>query len=913
MTQTAVIRLHRRRTDHDEATVTLVIDGQTVTARAGDSVLQAAVAAGIYIPALCSHPDLPAVGQDVGAAGGCGLCQVEVTAADTGLEGLQRACQMKVAAGLRVATRTTALQAVRQAALARLLADHPHVCLTCPQRDGCSRVMCCFNNTVEERCCSIMSHCELRKVADYIIIPAATPVYDPQANRLPVVKDEPLYDRDYNLCIDCRRCLVACNEVRGVGCLEVKNTNGRSWVGPVADTLLDSGCKFCNACVEVCPTGALLDRTRAPAQAQAAVAPCTTACPAGIDVPRYVQLAGLGRFAEANAVVREKLPFPAILGRVCHAPCESDCRRGHLDDPLSIRSLKRIAAEHDDGAWRRLQRQDAANGRRVAVVGAGLAGLTVAWYLSGKGYAVTVFEAAAEAGGMARYGIPAFRLPREVLDAEIAEVAARGVEFRFHTRVEELDALFASGFKAVFLGIGAPQGAGLEIPGADLPGVVSGVDFLRQAQAGEDMAPLRGHTAPRISIIGGGDVACDAARVARRLTAGEVELVYRRSRADMPAQPAEVAACLAEGVTLREYCAPLEIMQAEAVSGHGPENEQGRASSRHGPENEQWCASSRHGPENKQWCGSSRHGPENEQGCASSGHGLAVSWAPLQLGRSDARGRRHLEMLRGDAILAGVEALVVATGQRVQVPSGFGLLCDEAAGDGRLRVREDTLLTSRPGVFAGGDAVLGPASLIEAVAQGRQAAAAIDQFLGGDGQIDETLLDELAGAWQTDPWLGPDAAFNRQPGRAVGQLPLAQRRGWDEVELGYGVTDAQAEGSRCLKCNLACTLEGPQLPPTHWFALEAVAVHATPTEPGVLTIHDRDKQVRMIRGVPSLRNALVELLAARPDPDPDGPWFFVYELAHFYSQRESQLLQDYSAQYGGFPPGLAGDELDALF
>lgn len=158
------------------------------------------------------------------------------------------------------------------------------------------------------------------------------------------------------------------------------------------------------------PDGSLARRTHSAVQQRAAVAPCTTACPAGIDVPRYVQLAGLGRFAEANALVREKLPFPGILGRACYAPCESDCRRGNLDDPLSIRSLKRIAAEHDDGQWRVLQRRDVPTGRRVAVIGAEPAGLTAAFYLAKKGHAVTVFEALPDAGGMARYGIPAYRL-----------------------------------------------------------------------------------------------------------------------------------------------------------------------------------------------------------------------------------------------------------------------------------------------------------------------------------------------------------------------------------------------------------------------------------------------------------------------------------------------------------------------
>jgi len=878
MSQVAIITVHRRmagtarqdglgrngaanETARSPAVrLTLQIDGKPVEVRMGETLLAAAAAAGIYIPALCAYPDLPMVcstsqeggGGNGSGGGGCGLCLVELV----GVAGVHHACAVPVAAGLQVITHTASLQQARQTALAQILEHHPHVCLTCPQRDGCSRVMCCFNNTVEERCCSIMSHCALRKVADYIIIPEATPEYDPQANRLPVVRDEPFYDRDYNLCIDCRRCLVACNEVRGVGCLEVKQTNGRRWVGPVADTLMESGCKFCNACVEVCPTGALLDRTLSAVQKQGGVAPCTTACPAGIDVPRYVQLAGLGRFSEANAVVREKLPFPGILGRACYAPCESDCRRGNLDDPLSIRSLKRIAAERDDGRWRELQRRAPPTGRRLAVIGAGPAGLTAAFYLAKKGHAVTVFEAMPAAGGMARYGIPAYRLPRAVIDAEVADVAALGVTFHFDTRIDDLAILEAQGFDALFVAIGAQQAAPLEVPGAGLAGVVDGIGFLREVAQGRRTA------LPQcVTVIGGGDVACDVARSALRL-AGEgaaVELVYRRTRAEMPAHAPEVAACLEEGVQTRFQRTPVAFRKAESVVD-----------------------------------GADRADP-----------GLDIDWVATRLSRPNVLGRRHLEQVPGSMTTDTTDLVIAAVGQ--QVAGLAGLVC---TAEGRIAVDAEGRLVGGGKVFAGGDAVLGPKSLIDAVAQGRQAASAIDRFLGGDGDIDETLLDETGRGWQTDPWIGREEEFNQRRQQAVPRQPVEARRHWDEVEHCYSVADAVAEGQRCLKCNLMHDIGEAQMPPESWHPLEAVAVHALPAESGVYFLFDANKQVLAIKGVADLQAALALLLAQQGD---GVPLFFSIEPAHYYSQRESELLQAYSAQHGRLPPGIGEDALDDLF
>lgn len=838
MNEVFPIHLQRRRLTAREkarqpagATIGITLDGRPLASAAGSNLLEAARQAGIYIPALCAHPELPSACNAETDWGGCGLCLVAVA----GEAELQRACRVMVTEGLQVTSRNPDIEHARQQALAAILADHPHVCLSCPQREGCSRATCSFGHPEAVRCCGIFSHCELRKVADHVVIPPDTPDYRPQhyARPLPVVKDEPFYDRDYNLCIDCRRCLVACNEVRGVGCLEVKQeADGRRWVGPIAETLAASDCMFCNACVSVCPTGALIDRAarmQSAERKQAGQAPCATACPAGIDVPRYVQLAGLGRFAEANAVVREKLPFPRILGRACYAPCETDCRRGGLDDPLSIRSLKRIAAEHDDGRWRELQRRLPPTGKQVAVIGAGPAGLTAAFYLAKLGHAVTIHEAQPEAGGMARYGIPAYRLPREVIADEVAEVAAVGVTFRFNTRLESLQASELQAADAVFVAIGAQQGKPLDAAGPQ-PGVMDGVDFLRAVASGEvESLPAA------VTVIGGGDVACDAARSALRLGAASVEMVYRGPGDRLRAHPGELAAGLEEGVQLRLQSTLQQVARENAA--------------------------------------------------------LCLQWQVADPAAARPAGQTGL--------------LIGAIGQQV---AGLGL-----AG-GLLEVDDELRLAGQRKVFAGGDAVTGPASLIEAVAQGRYAASAIDRFLGGTGEIDEVLLDASWRDWRTPEDIAGDEmhkrGFNQRRVVAAPRRAPVERQGWLEVEGCYPLADACSEGLRCLKCNLMHEMQVAELPPVSRQPLDPAALASVPAAPGVYFIFDAGNALLAIKGVANLQAGLREALEQL-----DGGALHSYrlEIAHFYSQRENELLQAYSEQHGRLPPGIGDDVMDDLF
>ena len=826
----------------------LTIDGQRVTAPEGASVLNAATAAGIYIPSLCAHPDLPPAAQRGhdhagNTDGGCNLCLVQVE----GKAGLEKACALEVRAGMVVRTDTADVAKARQTRLAHILGNHPHVCLTCPNREGCSRSQCSFGNPPETRCCEIFSSCELRKVSDFIGIPNSTPPYKPAA--LPVVRDEPFFDRDYNLCIDCRRCLVACNDVRGVGCLEVKEVDTaqgkRRYVGTIAATLADSGCKFCQACVTVCPTGALTDRTLDPARVEATQVPCKAACPAGIDVPKYVQLAAEGRYGEAVAVVREKLPFPGIVGRACFAMCESACRRNQLDDPLSIRTLKRVAADNDTGIWRQYSKQLPRSGRRAAVIGAGPAGLTVAYYLAKKGHQVTVFDAQPAAGGMARYGIPSYRVPTRVIDGEVAEVEKLGVAFRYNTPVDDIGALMAAGHEAVFIGIGCQGGDRLGIPGDDLPGVVDSPTYLRAATMGLVNTPDGIQTGAKVVVIGGGNVATDNARSSRRLGAA-VDMVYRRTREEMPARAEEFDGCVEEGVNIRYLLAPKAIR------------------------------------------------------AGANGHRLDITFAEMRLGEPDASGRRR-PVETGAEISEGCDLVIAAIGQHPRKFDGFGVNTD---AKGRVVVREDSMLTSRPGVYAGGDCVLGPSTLIESIAQGRIAAAAMDRQLGGDGDIEETLLPD---EWRTDPRIGREEGFNRRRKLHPIMLAPAARTGWDEVELGFDDATARSEAARCLKCNLAPQISHVVLPPESWLEFSAGAIAGVPAEAGVFQLLDGDKAVLMIKGVENLREGLSAQLDAGSEAR-----YFVFEEAAMYTSRESQMIQAYLQQYGKMPGGGA-DELDDLF
>jgi len=719
--------------------VILTIDGRQIAAKEEMTIFEAAVGADIYIPSLCAHPDLPPSGE-------CGLCLVEIE----GEAEFVLSCTTKVAENMVVHTDTPELRQKQRQALKKILSEHPNACLTCWRKERCQPFDICLRNVaVNERCvtCPENGRCELQKVVDYLDI-GDTPI-PYEYRRLPINRDNPFFDLDYNLCIACGRCVSACRDLRGVKALDFIELNGYRVAGPVQGNHKDSGCKFCFACVEVCPTGALVDREARyypPSDWEGYIVPCSQACPAHIDIPRYINLIAQGKYSEALAVIREKVPFPGVLGRVCIHPCEQACRHSQLNDPICIKFLKRFAADHDNGLWKQNSKVAPPTGKRVAVVGSGPAGLTAAYYLAKLGHSATVFEALPQAGGMMRVGIPDYRLPREILDAEIKEIEEAGVEIETNTRIESLDSLFKQGYSAIFLGLGAHRGTRMRVDGEESPGVIDGVTFLRQVNLGEEVK-----IGKRIAIIGGGNAAIDCSRTSLRLGAEKVTIVYRRTRAEMPAAAEEIEEALHEGAEIIFLAAPNRI---SVKDGH-----------------------------------------------------IELECLQMKLGEPDASGRRRPVPIEGSEFTTEFDNVIASIGQATEVPTQFEI--DLSRGN-VIKVNSQTLATNRQGVFAGGDVVTGPASVIGAIAQGRQAASSMDKYLGGSGVIDESL----ASLEEPDSWLGSDAGFADRCQPAMPCLDIKKRlANFAEVELGYDKTTAIEEAKRCLRCDLRLRLSSPMLPP----------------------------------------------------------------------------------------------------
>ncbi|MFP4036300.1 MAG: FAD-dependent oxidoreductase, partial [Desulfobacteraceae bacterium] len=477
------------------------------------------------------------------------------------------------------------------------------------------------------------------------------------------------------------------------------------------------------------------------------ISPCQHACPAGIDVPNYVAAIAAGHYNRAVEIIRERNPFPAVCGRICVHPCELKCRRGELDDPVAIRALKRFAAdwyfEHQDAA---VEPFPVTREERIAVVGGGPAGLTCAYYLAMAGYEVTVFEAQSVAGGMLGIAVPDFRLPAEVIQKEVEYIQNRGVEVRYNSPIDAnhtVNDLIREGYSSVFIAAGAQASKRIGIPGEQegAEGMLYGLQFLTDIRTGKSRR-LYG----RVMVIGGGNVALDAARTALRLGAEEVSIVYRRIRSEMPAGEEELVQAEEEGVRFQFLTVPTRIVH---------------------------------------------------QGGRVKGVELTACTPVLD---EEGRIAPQLDMERTWRV--DVDFVIISIGQ---APDVSFLSRDEQlerALWGALEVDGNTLSTNVPGIFAGGDFTTGPTNVIRAIASGRRAAIAIDRHLRGEkGPV--RIVDE-----KTDRPESLRLALEEESTEEKPRLPLEMEKAdlrigdFREVERGFTEAQARLEATRCLRCDL---------------------------------------------------------------------------------------------------------------
>ncbi len=443
--------------------ITLTIDGIEVSTTRGKRILEAALDAGIYIPNLCAIRDIKL------PFGACRLCQVQIE----GRRGTITACSEPAADGMVIHSNTPEVNSLRRKILEIMLARHPHDCLTCWRRERCQPFDICLRNVaVTERCvtCPKNGRCELQQAVDFIGLDGMPFPYTSKG--LPVEKENPFIVRNNNLCILCGRCVRVDQEILGFEAIAFNLRGAQTYIGGAfGKPLIESGCTFCGSCVEVCPTGALMDRENEWSHwldREAASIRCKYTCPAMVDVPRFIRFIREGKYDEAVAVIREKVPFASICSLICEHPCESACRRGNLDQPVAIRALERFAVERSNKAEPVKGSKAAASGKKLAIVGSGLTGLTAAYYLAKNcGHAVTVFESSGQPGGMMRTVIPEYILPHRILDAEIESLTKLGIKIKPNSRIESVDTLLKEGYDAVLLAIGytaeMPEQLGVKI------------------------------------------------------------------------------------------------------------------------------------------------------------------------------------------------------------------------------------------------------------------------------------------------------------------------------------------------------------------------------------------------------------------------------------------------------------------
>ncbi len=523
---------------------------------------------------------------------------------------------------------------------------------------------------------------------------------------------------------------------------------------PKIDPLL---CTGCGTCERSCPKNiihlsSITDRILQFNSVENCVAPCQATCPAQINIPGYIKAVGEGRYEDAVQIIKEHNPLPLVCGRVCPHPCEDACRRGLDGEPVNINHIKRFAADYEMNSGKRIQPLVMpSNGRKVAVVGGGPAGLTVAYYLVRLGYVPTIFEQQPKLGGMLRYGIPEYRLPKAILDWECQGILELGVEARMNQKMGRdftMQSLQDEGFEAIFVGPGCWDSRNMGLEGENLQGVLPGTNMLIDRGLEKD-TPV----GKKVVIIGGGNTALDCARTCWRLGADEVTVLYRRSRAEMPANDIEVEEGEHEGLNYKFLAAPTKLI-----------------------------------------------GDEN-------GKLVGLEYITMELGEPDASGRRRPVPIEGSETVIAVDNVIAAIGQ---FPDLAFLEQDGACKDltisrwNTIECDERLGTTTMTGVFAAGDGVHGAKTVVEAIGAARKAARSIHLYLGGD-----TLGDPQQ--WVKNPKQVnqrvkeiPNAPVPGQRAK-MRELTVSERaNSFIEVELGLLEEDAKREAQRCLQCGIYC-------------------------------------------------------------------------------------------------------------
>lgn len=485
-------------------------------------------------------------------------------------------------------------------------------------------------------------------------------------------------------------------------------------------------------------------------------APCMEACPIHLDVPRYVERIKEAKFAESLQVITEKLPLPGVLGRVCFRPCESHCRRANVDKPIAIKALKRFVADQvlKSGNSPDLGVVPSATTGKVAVVGAGPAGLTCAYHLARKGHGVTVFERLNEPGGMGVVGIPPYRLPRQVLPLELEALRRLGVQFLYGRNIGKDVSLsqLEQEFDAVFVAIGAQESIPMKIEGEaeGYRGVFQGLDFLREINQGRDPYP----EGKKAAVIGGGNVAIDCARSCLRLGKEHVSVVYRRSRKEMPADLEEIRDAEEEGVVFNYLTLPVKII-------------------------------------------------------ARQGNVAGLQCVRMELREPDQDGRPHPVPVPGSEFFMDCDMVITAVGQTVDLSALEGSQGVGTSPWHTVKVDEATCRTSRPKIFAAGDCQTGPDTLVAACAGGLRAAQSIDRMINGLPleQGEDVGFERLFGITGVYDPREVIQRVEQQERREPPKLPPESRRGsWEEVESALGVQEALGEAERCLRCYFVATV-----------------------------------------------------------------------------------------------------------